>query len=202
MTKETKDLSKNIKKLTPMDLKKEGKKLDAQEEFFITIGDTEYKLTHDVYFRKTKQRDLLEDMLEFFNSIEQANVDVLEMATPYTALLIIKHFTSLEVPDDVEGALEYLSLLIDLDILGTIVNALPEGEVLKTYELLKQTVENVKDNFEEAELEATRLSDEVENKEILKTEEEFTEVDLQIEQEQEEFDKQLEAENNGEEDGK
>lgn len=168
--KAVKDLSKNIKKLTLADLKKEGKKLDETAEFFVTIGETEYKLTHDVYFRKTKQREVLEDMLEFFNSIGEGNIEDLEMASPYTALLIIKHFTSLDVSDDISEALALLGILIDLNVLAEIVNALPEGEVLKIYELLTETVNNIKSNIEEAELEVQELSDEVENDIILAVE--------------------------------
>jgi len=151
-------------------LKKESKKLDETAEFFITIGDTEYKLTHDVYFRKTKQREVLEDMLLFFNSIGEDTMDDLEMASPYTALLIIKHFTSLDVSDDISEALVLLGILIDLGVLATIVNALPEDEVLKIYELLTETVNNIKVNIEEAEAEVEKLSDKVDNDVILAVE--------------------------------
>ena len=110
-------------------------------------------------------------MLAFFNYIGEANIDVLEMASPYTALLIIKHFTSLEVPDDVDNALELLNVLIDLDALGKIVNALPEAEVIKMYELIAETIDNINENMVEAERTSKELSDSVENKEILAVQE-------------------------------
>ncbi|MFQ3543655.1 hypothetical protein Q7A53_06185 [Halobacillus rhizosphaerae] len=160
------DVKKDIKKLTLTELKKQSKQLDATEEFFVTIGESEYKLTHDVVFRKTKQHALLEDMLKFFNSIEGHNVDWLEMASPYTALLIIKHFTSLEVPNDVDKALDMLTVMIDLDAITPILNVLPEDETNKIFELLKQTVENIKSNVEEAEKEAMELADQISNEEL------------------------------------
>lgn len=161
MTKE----NKGLKKLTANELKNQAKKLDAKQEFLVVIGDEEYKLTHDMVFRKTKMHKLLDDMLQFFNSVNGDNIDVLEMASPYTALLILKHFTSLEVSDDIDEALALLNVLIDLEALGTIINALPEQEVTKVYEILTQTVENIQKNIEEVELEA--LSAQLDNADVL-----------------------------------
>lgn len=164
MTKEIKDL----KNLNLAELKKQSKKLNETKPFKVTIGDTEYKLTHDVAFRKTKQQALLEDMLKFFNEIGDSNMELLELTSPYTALLIIKHFTSLEVPDAIDEAIELLKVLIDLEVLSTIVNELPEDEIVKVYELLTQTVENIKASVEDAESELEVIAGDIENNDVLK----------------------------------
>lgn len=158
-------MTKDIKKLTTAELKKQSKVLDATQEFTVTIGETEYKLTHDVSFRRTKQHALLDDMIVFFN--EGGNrIELYELATPYTALLILKHFTSLEVSDDIDEAIDLMQVLVDLEVLDQLINALPEEEVVKVYELITATVDNLKTNLDEYEAEALALSEQVENEEV------------------------------------
>lgn len=158
--------SKNVKKLTLADLKKESKKLDAQQEMTVHIGGTEYTISYDTIFRKTKQRAVLQDTLTFFQEIGEKNMEQLEMASAYTALLIVKHFTSLDVPDDISEALSLLEVLVDIDVLGEIVNELPEDEVTKIYKLLTNTVNTLKENIEMAEKELNLIEAEIENEEV------------------------------------
>lgn len=146
-------VQKDIKKLSLVEIKKQSKKLDEVKEFTVTIGDTDYKLTHDVTFRKTKQHELLDNMVDFFNEGSE-RIELLNMATPYTALLILKHFTSLDVPDDINEAVILLKVLIDLDAIETILAELPEEETTKVYELLTTTVESFKATLDEADREA------------------------------------------------
>jgi hypothetical protein len=156
---------KDIKKLSPAELKKQVKKLDEVQEFIVTIGDTDYRVTHDVIFRRTKQHKVLDDMVAFFNEGGK-KVELLDMATPYTALLILKYFTSLEIPNDIDEALAFLEVLIDLESLDKILNALPEEEVKKVYVLLTQTIENFRESLEASEEEAESFLEQVENEEV------------------------------------
>jgi hypothetical protein len=170
---------KELKKLTMVELNKQNKKLDGQQEFLVSINDTDYKMTHDLVFRITKQQKLLEDLLRFLESIGSENIEVLEMATPYTGLLILKHFTSLDVSDDIDEALTLMQVLIDLGVFSAMINALPEDELTKVFELVTETVENVKNNIEESAMEAERVinEEEIENEEIsnlLKSDEEVS----------------------------
>lgn len=132
----------NIKKLTGAELKKQAKAFDEQVEFTVTIGEQEYKLTHDAKFRKTKQIKLIEDLIEFFTKGAE-NPELLDKATPYTALLVIKHFTSLDVPDSVEEALILLGVLIDLDAIPQIIDKLPEEDVVELFDILNETINNM-----------------------------------------------------------
>lgn len=156
----------NAKKLTLAELQKQSKKLDATSEGKVMIGDTEYTIEYDTVFRKTKQRNVLDDTLRFFQEIGEQNIDRLEMASAYTALLIVKHFTSLEISDDVSEALDMLEVLVDLEVLGEIVNLLPEDEVVKIYDLLTTTVNTLKENIEETERQADLIEAEIENEEV------------------------------------
>lgn len=166
MTKENiNSNTNNVKKLTKNALVKENKKLDKVDDFYVTINDESYQVTYDTFFRKTKQHELLDDLIKFFNAGEN-RIELFDLATPYTALLIIKHFTSLDVSDDIDEALELLQVLIDLNVLDVIINGLPEEEVVAVYELLSNMVSNLEKNLDEAERQAEELSEKVENDEI------------------------------------
>lgn len=165
-------MTKDIKKLTPAELKKQVKKLDAVQEFVITIGETDYKLTHDIVFRKTKMQKVLEDMMYFFAEVTEDTIDLLQFATPYSSLLVIKHFTSLEVPNDIQEAIDLMEVLVDLGAFGEIINTLPEKEVLKVFDLISQTLEEVQANMDDLEKEAQELVDEVQDPELKKALEE------------------------------
>ena len=144
-------MAKDIKKLTGAELKKQAKVLDEQKEFTIEIGEQTYKLTHDVVFRKTKRIKLIEDLIEFFTKGAE-NPEILELTTPYTALLVIKHFTSLEVSDDITEALALLEVLIDLDALSEIINTLPEEKVVELFDILNETISNISKNMDTVEI--------------------------------------------------
>lgn len=155
----------SIKKLTIAELEKQNEQLDGQRTFTVTIGGTEFELSHDLVFRKTKQHKLLDDVIQFFSEGVK-NIEVLDIATPYTALLILKHFTSLEVSDDIEEAIALLDVLIDLEVLDKIVNELPEDQVVGIYELLSNTVKNIQETMEDADAETEELLEKVENQEV------------------------------------
>src|SRR6185312_4955349 len=140
--------NKNMKNLNLTEMKKQVKKLDKQTEHPVLIGEDLYKIKIDDVFRKTKQYKLLDDLVEFF---EEGNnrVEILELATPYTTLLFIKYFTSVEVSDDIDEALELLDILIDLDVLNQILNLMPEQQVIEVYEILSATADRMKENIAE-----------------------------------------------------
>jgi len=163
---ETKKEVQKLKGLTALDILNQNKALDGKGEFLITLGKDDlkkdYLIEHDMLFRKTKQQKVLEDMVRFFDEVNSFNIELLEMVTPYTSLLIIKHFTDIDVPDEIEDAMYLLEALIDLGGLGAIINALPQDQVVLVFELLTQTIDNIKNNVEEAEAEALALSEKAE----------------------------------------
>lgn len=194
-----KDINKKNKKLSIAELNKQNKKLDKVREFTVVVKDketkeeVEYDVTHDIIFRKTKQHLLLDNMVDFFNAGSE-RIELLNMATPYTALLILKHFTSLEVPDDIDEAVVLLKVLIDLDVLDAVLAELPEEETTKVFELLTQTVEGFKATLEgadkEAKEDAENLLEQIDN-DVLKQMVIGEEVDLE----------EYEVEEDGEVDG-
>lgn len=158
-------MTKELKNLTTAVLKKEDKALNNKRDFSIKIGENEYKMSHDITFRKTKQASLLDDVISFFaEGVKRA--EILELATPYTTMLILKYFSSLDVPDEVDEALALLEVLVDLEILDKIANELPEDEITKIYELLDKTVKNMSETITEAEKEAKEIANKIENNEL------------------------------------
>lgn len=162
--------NKKVLDFTPAAMNKEAKKLDKQTAHPIAVGENLYNVKIDNVFRKTKQHKLLDDLVEFFDA-SNSNVELLELTTPYTTLLFIKHFTNIDVSDNIDEALETLGVLIDLDVLNNVLNSMPEDQVIEVYEILNSTVSRMKENMIEAGQEAERLSETVENielKEMLK----------------------------------
>lgn len=154
-----------VKNLSLTEIKKQAKKLDKKTEYEIAVGDEIYKIKIDDVFTKTKQNLILEDLVTLFEEGYNRK-ELLHLATPYVMLLLIKHFTSIEVSDDIDEALELLNALIDLEVLDTILNLMPEKEVINVYELVKVTTDRMKENMDEAKSEMERLSETVENDEV------------------------------------
>lgn len=160
-------MTKKVKNITLTELKKQDKKLDAQTETFITINEDMYRLLIDDYFRPTKQTDLLNDLIKFFGEARNSN-ELMEVATPYTSLLLIKHFTSIDVPDDFEEAIALLELLIDLKAFEAILNAMPEDQVVDTYDKLRVVLGEMTNRMEIAQVEAELIESQLENEVVKK----------------------------------
>lgn len=153
------------KKLNLANLKKEVKKLSSQTEHTLLVNGSEYKIKIDDKFLKTKQHQLLDDLVEFFNEANN-KIELIDLATPYTSMLFIKHFTDVEVSNDIDDAIDTLQALINLDLLTKVLNLMPEDEVVEVYELLNVTVNRMRQNMEDTAEEAERLSETVENEEL------------------------------------
>lgn len=158
-------MTKKYKKLTGAELKRQVKKLDERDEFYITIDGEEFEVSYDKVFKKSKQIKVLEDMIQLFEESRE-RAELIEMSAPYVSLMVIKHFTSIEVSDNIDEAIGTLNSLIDLEILHQVINALPEDEILNMFNLVSESVENMKTNLEELNAETEKVSEKVENKEL------------------------------------
>lgn len=156
---------KEIKQLSLVELQKQNKVLDEQKEMTIEINGQKYKLNYDVVFRQSKKSKLLNDMVKYFRE-SATNLELFELATPYTTMLIFKHFTTLEVSDDISEALDLMTTLIDLEIFDKILMELPETEITSIFELITKTVNVMANNLKEAEAEIEKLNEMVENPEV------------------------------------
>lgn len=158
---------KQNRKLNLANLQKELKKVSTQTEYSININGEEYKYKVDDKFLKMKQHNVLDDLVAFLNECNK-NLELLDYTTTYITLLLIKHFTTIEVSDDIDEAILLLNTMVNLEILEYIFSTLPEEEVLKFYELLRVTFDRMKENMEESSREAKKLAEIVENEELRK----------------------------------
>jgi len=154
-----------VKNLTLAELQKQAKELEVQKEVTILINDQPYKFKVDETFKTTKKHRLLNDMVKLFNEVNNQQ-ELLSVAPSYASILAIKHFTSIDVDDTVEGALAMLETLVDLGILADILNEMPEKELVDTLDLLTRTVTNMGNKIEDFQAEAEDLINKVENEEV------------------------------------
>lgn len=154
-----------IKSLTLAEMKKQEKILKEQKEELITVNDTVYKVKIDTHFLPTKRNQVLDDLIKFFDEGNR-NVELTSIATPYTSLLLIKHFTDIYIPDDIEEALDYLYLLMNIKVLAPVINAMPEEEVVDLYNSLTETLGQISDNMMKSIGEADEILNKIENPEV------------------------------------
>jgi hypothetical protein len=162
-------------------LQKENKVLDLQGTAPIEVNGKIYEISYDKVFRKTKQRDVLQDMITFFKQMGEVDETDAEFATAYTTLLLVKHFTSLEVPDTVDESLKMLEVLIDLDVFHQILLVLPEDEVMKIYELMSDSIKTMTERYNEMQKEMDQAKTQIENKELQEYIEEMKPAEVTVE---------------------
>lgn len=159
------------KNLTLTEMKKLNRKIDQKEEVTIFIevdnedGETEslpYTFTYDRRFRKSKQYKVMDDVLKLYESMDE-HPELVDMATPYISLMVIKQFTSIQVPDNVTKALEILDILIDLQIFDKILNSLPEDEIIKFYEDIDKSIKKMGERLDDIDAETEKLQNTVED---------------------------------------
>jgi hypothetical protein len=159
-------MAEKMKNLTLAELKKQNKKLNETEEHKLEVNGQEYKIKVDKHFRQTKQHNVLDSLVEFFNEAG-SRPEILDLATSYSTLLIIREFTNLDIPEDIDDALDTMSVLIDLGLFGKIISVLPEDEVTKIYELLKLSIDRMNENITEAEKESDEILSKIDNVQAL-----------------------------------
>lgn len=135
------------KKLTLSAIRQEdAKKYSRIKQIFID----DYTLDIDVVFRPTKIRDLLIELVELVDYGNEKNIKISnDLIAEYYSLLIIKHFSSLEIPDEIEDRLRVIGILIDNDYIARILDNFDEDELNKVLVCLRQINENLAVALEE-----------------------------------------------------
>lgn len=128
----------------------------TKRELTVTdIAGRKHKILIQERFKKTDIIRLIEDMLRRYEYCAEYGVEL-----PHTTLLwlgLIKYFTDIEFTkyDDekteIENELRVYEALLDLDVLGDIVNAFEEKEMQKIIDAMKTYNQNVADILEKAE---------------------------------------------------
>lgn len=124
------------KKLTVNSLKSQDARQYTKKELIIN----DYKVLIDEKFRPTTIQRLLFEFMEKYQYMQENNMQM--NVIEYLPILLIKYFTSLDIPDDLETQLKIYELLVDNDYFEPIYNAFPKEEISKIYEIAKKMREN------------------------------------------------------------
>jgi len=135
------------KNLTITELRKQDKKFNEK----IDVEVNGYSLKIDKYFRKTKINKLIAELQEKFEDAQLNDYRLQELIFPYVLLLVIKHFTSLHIPEELDEQLKVLDLLIDHDLFTDIINSIPRDQMELVYDEIAKVTEGLKQFTEEFE---------------------------------------------------
>lgn len=179
-------MAKN-KKLTSNAVKAKREELKASMTKEVIVGADTYEFKIDRKFLKSKEVAFTNDLISFISELSSdekyfdlGQVRVKILSENYALLMLIKHFTSIDVPEDTEEALAVLNNMADLGIFGEVVNAFPEDEVERV--MTNATVEidafneKLLESLTKLRAEADKISKELEdgeklNEELTKAEE-------------------------------
>jgi hypothetical protein len=149
------------KNLTVASLKKDAKPLDKM--YSVTINDYSLKIYET--FSPTKLGAVVNEFMDDFQTMGGGK-EIMNVFTPYLYLMLIKHVTSLDVPNDIEGKIETIELLTDLGIFADILEAMPQSELEKFADKIKEVSNSINANMDVLEDEISEY--EFENEEVEK----------------------------------
>lgn len=129
-----------VQHLTLQDIDKMGEKFDEQVE--ILVADGKYFVKVDKHFKKTKVTKFTIELQECITKLKdmyEANEnDIVESVVFLNFMLLIRHFTSLEVPNDIPTMLSMCEKLINLNVVDEIMQAFDQDELNKMTKLVEE----------------------------------------------------------------
>lgn len=136
------------KELNFANMQEEAEQLSERYEAFVySENGEEYSLFIDHLFSNSKISTTLTEFAEGLRTSRLHEFEWGHISLMYAHLLIIRHFTSLDVPSDFKGQLDYMKHLIDLGLLSQVFELLPVDQVSIIYEKLGELVDNVEDQI-------------------------------------------------------
>lgn len=135
-----------VKSLTLNEIKKKDKKLDEKKKITITLPDgTNYSLTIDRYFRPTKIQKYILEFGIVMEEVKEKGIDEEALAKSMIVeyMLLIRNFTSLEIPLSIAEMMAYTQKMVDLEILEQIINAFDKNEVAKIERISKKVLDSI-----------------------------------------------------------
>jgi|GEM_PF-2386814 len=136
-------MSKKVKNLTLQDVVKLDKKLDERK--VVHFPELNSQVLVDVEFRPTK---ITKYMLEYGIVMEEVKEKGIDQDTLANTMLIenmllIRNFTSLEIPLSIAEIIAYAQRLVDLEILEPILKSFDEEQLNKLNRITKKTLDNL-----------------------------------------------------------
>ncbi len=122
----------------------ELKKLDKKNDEIETIDIQGYPVKINKVFRPSKIKVLIAEFASIIDELKERGVDIENTNNTAIGLsLILKHFTSLEIPSDFDVMIEFYNALEDNHFLYPIISSFDENEIVKINEALKNVSENL-----------------------------------------------------------
>ena len=126
------------KKLTYNEIKKVDGKNYTQKK----IEVNGYEILIDEKFRPTKIHRMI---LEFLEKMEYARENNINLnLVDYYPLLLMKYFTNIPIPDELEKQIVVYEYLIDNGFFEEIIKSFPKEEIKKTVEHVRNFADNYK----------------------------------------------------------
>jgi len=134
----TSTTKKSTKKLNIAQLKSLDKQFSEQKEVIIN----DYKLNVDTKFRNSKIIAMFADLQEKINHCRLNGIEISDAIWALYPVLLIKYFTSLDIPNEIEQQFHINDQLIDHNFLVPIIEAFPEDQMDIINEKLQLLLDN------------------------------------------------------------
>ena len=173
-------MAKN-KKLTSNAVKAKKEELKASMIKEVVIGGDTYEFKVDRKFIKSKEVAFTNDLISFVSEIgtdekyfDLGEIRIQTLSENYALLMLIKHFTSIDVPEETEDALTVLRDLADLGVFNEVIEALPEDEIERVMTQATVAIDEfnwkLSESLDKLREEADKVKKELEEKEALNEE--------------------------------
>ena len=134
----------NVKKLNEVSLNKGFSKFNEKITERVTdrFGE-EYEVEFSKYLKKTDTQKIMIDYMNIIEELEgMENIDNLKDSI-ILPMLMIKYFTNIPIQDEGEKLLIMADKLIELELFNSILNLLPENELLNMGNIAEQFKKSV-----------------------------------------------------------
>jgi hypothetical protein len=143
---------RTTKKLTTTNTQKAHKIFDEQltVEVYSEVTNESYELKIDKKFSKTKKLQLNADLLAAAQYAQLNNVDFEFIFIQYALLLTIKYFTSFGegMTSNISEQVAILDKLNDLDLLTSIIEAMPQDQLKELFESVAEIHEKYNEDLQ------------------------------------------------------
>lgn len=134
----------NIIKLDLQAIEKEAKVFDVWERGFVNLNGKEFEVGIKERFQEMEIQNLLQDLILFIEEAtqveEKTTIDLLTFTQPYITTLAVKHFTDMDMPDDIYETIAVSKNMINLGVLEQIIRLFPQDELKKLMERVTEAL--------------------------------------------------------------
>lgn len=175
---------KTAKKLTTQFLKQKEKELKQRTTHEIQLGEDVFEIQIDKVFTNSKISELMADINELIQHLYmgEKSEDIPEKTKGYLVsrfiyLMIIKHFTDIEVPDDIIDSVATVKVMEDIGLMDKIITLMDEEELMKTVTEINRRLEMATELVSERLGEVRKELEKIENQDKENIEEEAKKTD-------------------------